>query len=406
MQAPRPIVMMTFARLPRAKVIEPMAGKQQPRERRSGSPSGPARPSSIAVPQDLVQKAAQSAQAAANQSGGLADPALHDQVRTQIQPSIDALEKSLGYPVITYFLADHEAMADSQVLHLYEHLRRIGKQGRIGLWISSRGGHTEVPWKIVSLFREFTDWWSILIPYRAHSSATLVALGADELVMTEMSELGPIDPTRTHPLLPRQEGTNGPVSISVQDLRHVLSFLKREIPSDQMTVEIAATIYTRLFEYVHPLAIGALEQSWALAEHVGRQVLATHLKPDSDGEKIRQIVERLSDGYKSHRYQISRREAKEIGLNVRDATVVEADAMWAIYRAYDQDIKIDGEAAVDGKSARLVRAGHMNSVGGNTLGVSVQMVGQAPMDAQWVSRWVSEPKVGSSQSTAPTLQGT
>ena len=85
--------------------------------------------------------------------------------------------------------------------------------------------------------------FSILVPYRAHSSATLTALGADEIVMTEMSELGPVDPSRAHPLLPKDElaGGDKPLFISVQDLRHVLDFLKREMGED-LTPDAAAMV--------------------------------------------------------------------------------------------------------------------------------------------------------------------
>lgn len=33
-----------------------------------------------------------------------------------------------------------------------------------------------------------------MVPYKAHSAATLIAIGCDEIVMGSKSELGPIDP--------------------------------------------------------------------------------------------------------------------------------------------------------------------------------------------------------------------
>jgi ClpP class serine protease len=52
-----------------------------------------------------------------------------------------------------------------------------------------------VPWRLISLFREYAAKVAVLLPYRAYSAATLLALGADEIVMHPFAEMGPIDPT-------------------------------------------------------------------------------------------------------------------------------------------------------------------------------------------------------------------
>lgn len=318
---------------------------------------------------------------------------LHDAVKANIHPRLERLEEIRGHKVISYFLDEGAQLADEQVLHLYEHLRRIGKQERLSFWLFSRGGATEVPWKIVSLIREYMKSFSVLVPYRAHSAATHIALGADEIVMTEMSELGPVDPSRRHPLLPQEEreGEKAPIPISVQDLRHVLKFLEREMGKD-LTPEAAATVYTALFDKVHPLAIGALEQSWALAEQISERVLSTHM--DDSGE-IQKIVNRFSDYYKSHLYQITRREAKEIGLKVTDASEEEAAAMWDLYLAYN-GLQIQGEGQLEGEPAIVARLGHIDSTAGTTLGLGLAKKSQpTKVAARWESRWlagVAEPQ--------------
>ena len=50
-------------------------------------------------------------------------------------------------------------------------------------------------WPIVSLIREFDKDFEVLVPYRCHSSGTLTALGAKRIVMDQLSELSPIDPS-------------------------------------------------------------------------------------------------------------------------------------------------------------------------------------------------------------------
>ncbi len=280
------------------------------------------------------------------------------------------LEELRGHPVIAYVLTDAAQMADEQMMHLYLHLREIGRQDHLDLFLMSRGGATEVPWKIVSLYREFTKRFSILVPYRAHSSATLTSLGADEIVMTAMSELGPIDPSRRHPMLPKDETEDGkrtPLFISVQDLRHVLEFLKREMGKD-LTPDAAAVVYTALFDKVHPLAIGALEQSWALSIQVARQALETHMDPEVDKAKIDHIVDRLSDHYKSHLYQLNRREAAALGLPVKHASAEEEDAMWTLHQAFAGTV-IQGEGEIGGQKMTSIGLGYITSQAGVTIGL-------------------------------------
>ena len=326
---------------------------------------------------------------------------VYDLVKKDVHPKLQALEQVMSYPVISYFLDDGAPLADEQMEHLYEHLRRVKKQDRLGLWVHSRGGATEVPWKIVSLLREYAEWFSVLLPYRAHSAATHLALGANEIVATEMTEMGPVDPSRRHPLLPKEEqppqvGSGGttpvstPIPISVQDLRHVLDFVKREMGED-LSPDAAARVYTALFDKVHPLAIGALEQSWALANQVTERVLSTHMDPEADGEQIEALCNRLSDHYKSHVYPISRREAQEMGLPVRDATGDESTAMWNLYLAY-RGLQIGGDGQLSGKPAALGRLGHMDSTAGSTVGLqltakehSTQTIGF------WSSGWLTTP---------------
>ena len=58
------------------------------------------------------------------------------------------------------------------------------------------------------------------------------------------------------------------------------------------------------------------------------------MDPVKDREKIEGIVNKLCDDYKSHAYQISRREAREIGLNAVDATPEVDSAMMSLLKFY------------------------------------------------------------------------
>ena len=100
------------------------------------------------------------------------------------------------------------------------------------------------------------------------------------------------------------------------------------------TPEAMAEIFTALFDKIHPLAIGAIEQSYALSKLVGTQCLSTHMDPATEADQIKAIVDKLCDDYKSHQYPISRGEARRIGLKVQDATEPEEKAMMELFAFY------------------------------------------------------------------------
>ncbi len=68
-------------------------------------------------------------------------------------------------------------------------LRRIGKSEKLALVLHSDGGVGEASEKIIDLCRHYCEEWSVLVPMRAKSAATLLTFGADRIVMGFCSEL-------------------------------------------------------------------------------------------------------------------------------------------------------------------------------------------------------------------------
>lgn len=244
---------------------------------------------------------------------------------------IQKLEKIRESRLVTFFAYPDVIVRGDIPVQLYSQLRRIGRVPKIDLFIHSTGGESEVPWRIITLIRNFCKEFRVLIPFMAYSAATHIAMGADEIVMGDMSELGPVDPARTHPLLPKEN--DQPLLISVQDLRHCIEFLKRE--GGEYTPESLATIYSALFDKVHPLALGAIEQSYALARLISAKALQTHMNPETEKEKIEKIVNAFSDEFFSHHYRIGWKEAQGLGLPITYADENLWETMWQLYEHYN-----------------------------------------------------------------------
>ncbi len=157
--------------------------------------------------------------------------------------AIKALEESRGSKIVCYLTGDRPQfltrVGEDVIPILYRHLEKIGPTERIDLFLYTRGGDMVVPLRIVKLIRNYCKIFSVLIPYRCHSAGTLISLGADEIIMTKLAELTPVDPTsENHPFNPRAQNPLNPAQqislpVSVEDVRSYLSFAKDVYNADR-----------------------------------------------------------------------------------------------------------------------------------------------------------------------------
>src|SRR5713226_1038167 len=195
---------------------------------------------------------------------------------------IKRIEGIRGSSMICFLtsLRQHVAgiIADDSVRVFFDHLLLLPSRPveKLDIFLCSNGGSGTVPWRLVSLFREFGKKFSVLIPYRSYSAASLIALGADEIVMHPFAELGPIDPTVSNDFNPREEGTGRLLGISVEDVKAYVDFVKTTVGirhEDELikALEVLAV-------NVHPLALGNVERFLTQSRMIARKILRTHMK--------------------------------------------------------------------------------------------------------------------------------
>ena len=199
-----------------------------------------------------------------------------------------------------------------------------------------------VPWRLVSMIREHCDKFSVLIPYKAHSAATMISLGADEIVMSDLSELSPIDPSTANVFNPVDPANaQNRIPISLEDVMAYFDLAKNKfgIKSD----EELSKIFTKFVEsnpQIHPLALGNVNRIHNLIRMLAKRLLKSH-KVAMKEEVVDKIVDYFTEKLYSHQYFIGRREAKDdLGLT----TVVDADATLAklmtdLYEEYNKDLE-------------------------------------------------------------------
>jgi len=252
---------------------------------------------------------------------------------------IKQIQDKRNSKVIVYVTGDRQPImamiAEDAVRPLYDHLLSIGKAEKIDLFLYSRGGDVSVPWRIVSMFREFCDELSIIVPYKAYSAATLISLGADKIIMGKKAELGPIDPTLRKMAIGEISGP--PQEISVEDVNSYISFIReRANINDQSAL---AQMVSILANYITPLTLGSVNRQDSHIKLVARKLL-TSRNEKLDESKINTIIEMLTEKIYSHGHAISRKEAQELGLPVEIPEEPLEDAIWSLYLEYERFLQL------------------------------------------------------------------
>lgn len=256
---------------------------------------------------------------------------------------IEDLERKRGSKIIVYFTGDRQPfgsrIAEDAVRPLYEHLMNLDfddGENIIDLFIYSRGGDISVPWRIASMVREFCEEFNVLVPYKAQSAATLLSLGADNIIMGKKAELGPIDPTLVKATI--GEGALPQQEISVEDVNSFLSFVKeRANINDQVAL---SQVLENLVKQVGPLTLGNVNRQNSHIRLVARKLL-TSRKEKIDEEKINTIIETLTEKIYSHGHAIGRKEAKDIGLPIISPDENTEDLLWQLYLRYEDFLKLN-----------------------------------------------------------------
>jgi hypothetical protein len=222
------------------------------------------------------------------------------------QPVIERLSAALGEPVFTYWNSTKGAICQNDVAGLYALVRSTGMLERLSLFIKSDGGSGQAALRMVNLLRRYVKHLTVLAPLECQSAATMLALGADRIIMGPLAHLSAVDTSLTHDLSPIDRD-NDRVSVSNDELLRVIRLWTEQAKDSTKNP------YEALFPYVHPLVIGAVDRSSALSTRICEEILSYHMK---DQDRAREISNILNSGYPSHNYPITLREAHRIGLKV------------------------------------------------------------------------------------------
>jgi hypothetical protein len=239
--------------------------------------------------------------------------------RYQRQTLIKDIETE--HPKLLCYVTGNKAQVDRiDTLGFVDMLHNVNPGDPIDLLLHTPGGDVDAAEKLIGLVRSATGeegQLRVIIPDYAKSAGTLMALGANAIVMSDSSELGPIDPQ-----VSSRDGNGSDVVYSVLTYLNAYDAARtalRDTPDD-----LAARI---TFEKFDPTIVRKFQSVRNRARSFAENLLKRR------GKNFSKIASELMDvnKYQSHGQMIGWETANEMGLTI--TYMPSTDPVWRKYWA-------------------------------------------------------------------------
>lgn len=214
--------------------------------------------------------------------------------------------------MILYYSNPHHPASSidySDVRAFHEMLRLLDYPEHVNLMLHSGGGIIEATEKLVTLIRSKVETFRVIIMEFAKSAATSLSLASNEILMSFMAELGPIDPLIQ---VGFDRNTGQPEFRPAWSYIHALDILEDELKKGR-----DPRIIAQLLSTMDPTKLDLANKAIKYSETLAKSWLTTYmgLKPNV-AEKI---ASELCDAKKllSHGRVISFEDAQKLGLKVQ-----------------------------------------------------------------------------------------
>ena len=126
--------------------------------------------------------------------------AAHNADRYQRRQLVTDVQDLTGRTLICYIDTSEEGISRDDILGFADLLHNVVSDQQLDLLLHTGGGDIDATEKIIKMVRAVAGnaEFRIVVPDMAKSAGTLMTFGADQVLMSDTSELGPIDPQIPH----------------------------------------------------------------------------------------------------------------------------------------------------------------------------------------------------------------
>ena len=247
--------------------------------------------------------------------------------KKKMAATLGAFTNARGRPSVFLFLA--ESLKPGHVIQLRSVLGDHTFE-ELDLVIDSHGGNIHAAYQVIELLRLHAERIHACVPLYAKSAATLLCLGAEEIVVDDLAQLGPLDTQ----IYEEKRGGKGEFTSALspfKTLEQLQTFSLETLDIAMKTIvvrsgmgldeclkhaiEFVRSTTGSLFTQLDPEKFGEYSRALAVGTEYGSRLLRRFTSWDD--EKRMEILEKLVHGYPSHEYIIDYHELEEMGFNVK-----------------------------------------------------------------------------------------
>lgn len=208
------------------------------------------------------------------------------------------------------------------------------------LFLTTYGGDPHAAYRIARCLRHHYQEVRLVVPSYCKSAGTLIAIGATELGIGDMGELGPLDIQVSKPSEFNEQSSGLDIQQALNvTLAHSLDAFRRTLVdvrfggrlstklAGEFAAQVVAGIALPLYQQIDPNRLGELQRAMSIAKEYGERLNA-YSRNLKDG-----ALGRLIADYPSHGFVIDRKEAKELFHRVGALTTAEqalCDTLWGL----------------------------------------------------------------------------
>jgi len=203
---------------------------------------------------------------------------------------------------------------EEEIHELLDQIEGYASRPNLALILTTYGGSAEAAFRLCRCIKELYTRFYLFLPGYCKSAGTLVATGADEIIMFRRAELGPLDVqlVRQDDLAGRSSGLDIADSLGFLSTKcfeifeeHFISILGRSggaittKTAGEIATSIAVGLVAPITQQLDPLRIGENQRAMNVAIEYGRLLGGT---PDA--------LRKLTMGYPTHGFVIDFAEVK------------------------------------------------------------------------------------------------
>jgi hypothetical protein len=207
--------------------------------------------------------------------------------------------------------------------------KRETKRDKLLLFLISEGGDAHCAYRVARHLQENYKWISVAVSGWCKSAGTLVCIGANELILFDSGELGPLDVqiAKTDEV---GEQSSGLAAVAAFDklqqeafkmferhLRHIFEEIPGRISfrtAADISAELVIGTMRDIFAKIEPMSVGEDYRSNLITEEyaIRLNLFGRNLEDRREPKGL----DMLLNGYPSHRFVIDRKEASKLFRNV------------------------------------------------------------------------------------------